>query len=121
VRGRRKHKKELKYRSEVGYGQEEFEAVQMAKMAGRGDEIEKLKADMNEKRYRLLSAFNQMSQERRLENGAPMPILNKRIREYIEYYGANGYPDDLFIEAIQKIDNAYIDARCEEIRRKNKK
>lgn len=89
-------------------------------MAGRSEEIEKLKANMSENRHRLLSAFNQLSQERRLENGAPMPILNKSIREYIEYYGAIGYPDDLFIEAIQKIDSSYIDARCEEIRRKNK-
>ena len=90
-------------------------------MAGREDEIKSLKPVLNARRFGLLNAFNQLSQERRLENGAPMPILNKSIREFIEYYGAIGYPDDLFIEAIQKIDNAYIDARCEEIRRKNKK
>ena len=120
MRGRRGSKKELKYRSEVGYGQDEFEALEMARMAGREDEIKSLKAEMNGKRFRLLSAFNQLSQERRLQNDAPMPILHKSIVEYTDYYGCIGYPLDLFVQAIQQIDISYIERRCEELRRKNK-
>lgn len=120
MRGRRGGKKELKYRSEVGYGQDEFEALEMAKMAGREDEIKSLKPTLNERRFRLLNAFNQLSQERRLQNDAPMPILHKSIIEYTSYYGCIGYPLDLLVQAIQQIDISYIERRCEELRRKNK-
>lgn len=69
----------------------------------------------------LLSAFYRLSQERDLEQGAPLAIKDKAIIFYKDIYGSCQLPDDLFAIAIHEIDNEYIKQRCEEIRRKNNK
>ena len=65
-----------------------------------------------------MGAFNQLSQERATEQGAPFPIKEKAIRYYQEYNGSYNYAPDLFIMAIRLIDNEYIKQQCEEMRRK---
>jgi hypothetical protein len=66
----------------------------------------------------LANAFNQLSQERRTESGAPFPIKEKAIRYHMKHYGSYNYAPDLFIMAIRLIDNEYITQQCEEMRRK---
>jgi len=80
--------------------------------------IETMKPEMTDRRYQLLSMFNELSQERRLENGAPMPIRVSDIHVYVGFNGSLGYPLDLIVEAIKQIDAEYIETRCNEIKRK---
>ena len=68
-----------------------------------------------------MSAFNQLSVERKTEQGAPFPIKEKATRYYQKHHSSQGYAPDLFITAIRLIDNEYITQRCEEMRRKASK
>ncbi len=90
-------------------------------MCGKGHKVTDLKPDIQVHHYILINAFNRMSQERRMENNAPMPITENAIYEYIERNSIGDRPVDLFVYAIHQIDNKYIEMRCDEIRRKQSK
>lgn len=93
----------------------------MYQQSGQIEEFNRLKPRLTGKQYMLLSAFNRLSQERRLENGGPMPIKDRDIRYYQQHNGSHGYAPDLFIMAIHDIDQEYIKQTCDEMRRKMNK
>lgn len=88
---------------------------------GNIDDFHKLKPQLSNKQMMLLNAFNRLSQERRLENGGPMPIKDLDIHYYQNHNGSHGYAPDLFIIAIHEIDQEYITQTCDEMRRKMNK
>ena len=69
----------------------------------------------------LLSAFYRLSQERDLDQGAPLSIKDSAIVFYTKIHGSCTLPEDLFMIAIHDIDGEYIKQRCDEIRRKQNK
>jgi len=93
----------------------------MYERSGSLDEFYKLKPKLTTKQFSLLSAFNRLSQERRLENGGPMPIKDRDIHYYQHHNGSHGYAPDLFIMAIHGVDQEYITQTCDELRRKTNK
>lgn len=93
----------------------------MYEQSGATDEFYKLKPQLTSKQTMLLNAFNRLSQERRTEQSAPMPIKDRDIHYYQQHNGSHGFAPDLFIMAIHDIDQEYIKQRCDEIRRKMNK
>jgi len=79
-----------------------------------------LKPSLTDKQVNLLSAFYKLSQERETINGAPLPIKDRDIHYYQKNNGSSGYAPDLFVMAINDIDQEYITKKCEEIKRKAK-
>lgn len=69
----------------------------------------------------LLNAFYRLSQERRVEQGAPLSIVDKDIYYYQSNNGSCSLAPDLFIIAIHAIDSEYIKQKHDEIRRRNNK
>lgn len=67
-----------------------------------------------------MDAYNTIARSRRYENGVPMPIEIKAIKDYLELYDC---PIELhiFIDAILMIDNKYIDEAHEKIAKQSKK
>jgi hypothetical protein len=88
---------------------------------GNADDFYKLKPKLSNKQMMLLNAFNRLSQERRLENGGPMPIKDRDIHYYQHHSGSHGCAPDLFIMAIHEVDQEYITQTCDEMRRKMNK
>lgn len=86
------------------------------KKVGQLEEFNKLKPKLAAKQLALLNAFNRLSQERRLENGGPMPIKDRDIHYYQHHNGSHGYAPDLFIMAIHGVDQEYIDRRCKDMK-----
>lgn len=111
MRGRRSRKKELKYRSEVGYGEEEKQIWQMYKNSRNEQGFFDLKPELNSKQQGLLSSFYRLSQERELQNCAPLPIKDRDIYYFLDKNGSS-YPDDLFLTGIHMLDGHYIEQRC---------
>jgi len=93
----------------------------MYKSSGKESEFYELKPKLTEIQIKLLSAFYRLSQERETESGAPLPIKDRDIHYYQKYNGSCGYDADLFVMAINGIDQEYVTQKCEEIRRKMKK
>jgi len=93
----------------------------MYKNSGEESKFYELKPKLTEKQVKLLSAFYRLSQERETESGAPLPIKDRDIHYYQKFNGSFGYADDLFVIAINSIDQEYVTQKCEEIRRKMKK
>lgn len=90
----------------------------MYQAQGQEAEFYDLKPQLTSRQLSLMSAFNQLSQERQTEQGAPFPIKEKSIRYYQRFNGSYNYAPDLFIMGIRLIDNEYITQQCEEMRRK---
>lgn len=93
----------------------------MYERSGELDLFYEKKPQLTKRQVSLIGAFNCLSQERGLEQGAPMPIKDRDIRYYQRYNGSLGYAPDLFLFAINDLDQEYVNHRCEEIRRKIKK
>ena len=91
----------------------------MYKNAGDEQAFFSLKPKLTSTQQSLLSSFYRLSQERRLENSAPLPIKDKEIHYYLEYNSSH-YPNDLFLTAIHLLDAHYIEQRCNEIKKANK-
>lgn len=85
------------------------------------EEFYKLKPLLNNKQHDLYSAFLRIGAERRYEQSAPMPILEREIDYFIDKYGCCNYPPDIFTTAIKLIDSAYTERKHAEIMRKNNK
>lgn len=92
----------------------------MYQNSGSIDEFNKLKPKLTGNQLSLISSFNKLSCERRLEQGAPLQIKDRDIHYHQQHNGSHGYAPDLFLHAIRSIDAEYITQRCEEIRRKMK-
>lgn len=81
-------------------------------------ELEKIKPELTVKQRNLLGSFYRLSQERRLNNEFPLPIIDRDIHYYQLKNGSCTYTDDLFIMLIHEIDAEYIKNKCEELKRK---
>lgn len=110
----------MSYRNEAGYGDDEQALINSCVTKEQKDHIDKIKPKLSQRQVSLLSAFYRLSQERALEQGAPLSIKDKDIVFYNSVHGSCGIPTDLFMIAIHDIDSEYIKQRCEEIRRKQK-
>ncbi len=104
----------------MGYGNAEEAVRAMYQSSGAMDEFNKLKPSLSGKQMQLVVAFNRLSCERKLEQGAPLQIKDRDIHYYQQHNGSHGYAPDLFVHAIRSIDAEYITQRCEEMRRKMK-
>ncbi len=93
----------------------------MYKNRNKEGEFYRLKPDLTDRQHSLLNAFYRLSQERRSNQGAPFPIIDRDIHYYQSVNGSCSYADDLFIMAIHTIDTEYISIECDKIQRRLKK
>ncbi|MFT6347024.1 MAG: hypothetical protein ACJAYB_000005 [Psychromonas sp.] len=91
------------------------------KHAGIEDQFFINKPNLNKKQAKLIESFNYISRERDYIDRMPRDIKESSIRSHIQFNGAGGYPDDLFIYAIRKLDEKYTLDEINRITKTNSK
>lgn len=89
--------------------------------SGELDVFFALKPILTYRQTGLIAAFNTLSQERELSQSTLAPIKDMHIHYYQRYNGSLGYAPDLFVFAINDLDQDYTNRRFEELKRKANK